>query len=343
MRKGNFRLERVARKGQVHFYLAKDLRIGKAKSKVTKYVGTSEPSTSELEQFIRANRFDIEIRAIEKKAEMSARSLIPHPFDPPEGLKVIGSIERFRFLYQACQELLSVDEAAHYEEQLEHQYVGGTTAIEGNTLTLRQTHLLLKEGMVPDKPLREINEVQNFRLVKHLRDSHKGKITIEVMKRFHSLVMSNIDTGSGELRRVDDIIIVGREGSLCPSVMIEGELHEAIDEYYHSMDEGMSPFIAAVLFHHRFECVHPFTDGNGRVGREVFNLMLMMNKYPRMVFLGRDRERYLHALSLGDDGDEKGMVKEFAALLISQRTDIAEAKLRSLTDNERSMQTGKGS
>lgn len=322
MRMGGIRLERVERKGKAYYYLVKDLRAGGKKFKVTKFIGAERPSAEKLEKLIENNLLELELKAIRKKVSVSSQTFRTEPFGE-DGAQFIMVMESFRLFYLAFRELLTVNEAERYEEQLEHEYVGGTTAIEGNTLTLRETHLLLKEGIVPDKSLREINEVQNFRAVKRLRDSYKGQITMDLIRRFHSLIMCNIDIESaGCFRKVDDVVIIGREGSLCPSVLIEEELQQALDEHYGSLEQGTYPFIAAVRFHHRFECIHPFTDGNGRVGREVFNLMLMMNKYPRVVFLGKDRKLYLNALAKGDDGDERGMVQAFAELLINQRRDI---------------------
>jgi Fic family protein len=182
--------------------------------------------------------------------------------------------------------------------------------------------------------LREINEVQNFRSVRSFRDAHRGRVTLSTIRQFHALIMNNIDFHSGgQFRRTDDIGIVGRDDLLTPSALIQEELTAALDHYYQSIEDGIYPFFAAVIFHHRFESVHPFTDGNGRVGREVFNKMLTTHKFPRLLFIGQDRASYLKALELGDEGDEAGMIDLFARLLISQRKDVAQEKLRRLIEN----------
>jgi Fic family protein len=108
--------------------------------------------------------------------------------------------------------------------------------------------------------------------------------------------MNNIDDESaGAFRRTDLIGIEGCEIRLCPSIEIESELKNIIYHYYTRLDEGYHPFEEAILFHHDFEMIHPFSDGNGRVGREVLNFMLMREGYPKLL-LGYPREDYIQAL-----------------------------------------------
>jgi Fic family protein len=326
--------QRKGQNGQVHFYLVKDMRVGAKKAKVTKYLGTEEPTLEDLEKMMITAAFELEAKTIGKRAELSVARYNTLPFDNEEGEALIELLENFRYLQLALREHLRVNEIAKYEELLEYKYVQGSTSIEGNTLTLKETRLLLSEGMIPSgRSLREINEVQNFRVIRRIRDAHRGKVTPGLIRRMHAEVMHNIDPdGAGQFRRVDDIAIVGRDDALTPSILVETELKEALETYYQSIDEGAYPFFAAVIFHHRLECIHPFTDGNGRVGREIFNIMVTASKFPRLLFLGEDRTRYLQALSFGDEGQEKQMIELFARLLISQRKDVAMEKLRQLTD-----------
>jgi len=168
--------------------------------------------------------------------------------------------------------------------------------------------------------LREINEIQNFINVKNYRDNHTGKVTLHFIKKLHALIMCNIDFDSaGQFRRIDDISIAGCDVMVTPSELIEEELTQLIEKYYSSLDAGGYPFEEAVLFHYNFEMIHPFTDGNGRVGRELFNYMLNEKNYPKLLFLGSEREAYLKMLHLGNEEKYQGMVVKFAQLIITQR------------------------
>ncbi|MHC1680335.1 MAG: Fic family protein [Methanomassiliicoccales archaeon] len=326
------RLERRrTSKGQLQFFLAKDVRIGDKKAKVTKYLGTEEPSLGELEKAMIAAAYELERKALEKRTELSALRYSFRPFDPEEGKVVNHMLERFRFLHRSLQENLRPDELRETEEALELRYVNGSTGIEGNTLTLQETRLLLQEGIVPEgRSLREINEVQNFKAVRAFREKQRGRITLVTIRKIHTLVMANIDGSAGTFRRTDDIGIVGRDLLLTPSVLIEEELSSALEEYYGSLERGIHPFFSAAVFHHRFESVHPFTDGNGRVGRELFNMMLTSNGFPRVPFMSSERQRYLLALVKGDEGDVVGMIELFIRMMMEQRLDVVEERLRLL-------------
>ena len=76
------------------------------------------------------------------------------------------------------------------------------------------------------------------------------------------------------------------------------------------------------MFHYKFEIIHPFNDGNGRVGREIFNYMLMKASFPKLLFLGSERESYLDSLKLGNEEKFREMIGIFAKLITDQRYHI---------------------
>ena len=110
--------------------------------------------------------------------------------------------------------------------------------------------------------------------------------------------------------------------------MIEEELTEIIDDYYKRIAEGCHPFEEAVMFHYKFEMIHPFTDGNGRVGREILNYMLTRIGYPKLLFLGTDRTTYINSLRLGNDEKYSEMIQIFSELITKQRSEILKENLK---------------
>ena len=287
------------------------------KRKVRVYLGIKQPTTKEIEQYRERYAFTLESRAAMKKAEISSLCYKTKYLD----LEKAKNIEYIKYLYQTFTSLLTTDEIQAYEQNFEINYIQGTTSIEGNTLSLSQTSDLLLNGLTPiGKALREINEVQNFKQVKTYRDKYRGKITLDFIKTIHMLIMNNIDlVTAGEFRRIDIIGIAGCDLMVTPAALIEEELQKAIDEYYESLNNIWHPFEAAALFHYKFEMIHPFTDGNGRVGREIFNCMLTRLGYPRLLFLGSDRQRYIESLQHGNKDEYAKMIWIFADLIFQQR------------------------
>ena len=323
-----YRVEIVyPKKGKPQYYLAKDVKVRDKKGKVKKYLscGYTPPSKDDIERYRKNYAYEMEFRVAQKKAQLSSSFYSSEYLSPHQ----ITQLEEIRYVYQAVAELLTTNELEKYEQDFEVYYVQGTTQIEGNTLSLNEAYDLLINDILPKKRnLREINEVQNFKKVKKYRDSYRGNVTFDFIKTLHALIMDNIDVESaGAFRRVDNVDIVGCDLKLTPSAMIEEELQRIIEECHARIKYGHQPFQEAVMFHYKFEMIHPFTDGNGRVGREVLNYMLKKNKYPKLLFLGKDRDRYIDALRLGNEERYGEMISVFADLVVDQRSEVLKANL----------------
>ena len=311
--------------GKPKYFLVKDIKVKGKKRKVRKYIGVIPPTKEIVERYRELYAYDMEIRAAEKRAELST-DFYKREFLTDEYTQ---RIETIHYIYKAFTELLTVSETAVYERNFEVTYVQGTTSIEGNTITEEQTYNLIVNGIIPEnKSLREINEVQNFIKVKNYRDHFRGKITLDFVKTLHAFIMNNIDFESaGVFRRTDDVGIVGCDLAVTPSILIEKELQKIIEDYYIKIQDGWHPFEAAVLFHYHFEMIHPFMDGNGRVGREIFNYMLMRAGYPKLLFLGGDRELYIQSLRFGNDEKYSDMIDIFCFLINKQRYNVLRENL----------------
>lgn len=310
------------------YYLVKEVRIGDKHRKIKKYVGSgyTPPTPTDHQRFCEEFAYEIELKAAQTKAEMSGDLYKSDYLNRDQ----IGFIEEIRFVYQSFKELMTTNEFEVYERNFEIKYIQGTTYIEGNTISLHEAADWLLRGVQPkDKSLRELNEHRNFINVASYRNKYNRKINLDFIKNLHALIMYNIDDDSaGAFRRSDDIFISGTDFRVCPSELIEQELSNLINNYYFRLDEGYHLFEEAVLFHHKFEQTHPFTNGNGRVGREIFNYMLMRGKYPRLLFLGDDRDIYLNALRFGDNCDYADMVSVFAKIILDQRFEVLRENLK---------------
>jgi Fic family protein len=150
------------------------------------------------------------------------------------------------------------------------------------------------------------------------------------------LIINNIDHESaGTFRRTDLIGISGCDRALTPSFEIEEDLDKVISGYYSNVRAEAHPFEETALFHYHFETIYPFTDGNGRVGRELFNYLLMRSKppYPKLLFLGKDRPEYLQALRHGNEERYAEIAVAFAELIIRQRQKVLEENFRRIMES----------
>ena len=315
-----YRIESQTLKSSEIYYLVKDIRVKDRVTKVRIRLGKIKPTNDSRLELTSKPNIDLERKALNKRLKMSEGRYRARYLHPEAQLR----LETARHWGEFFSLFLTINEEEYFNEKYEAEYVHGTTAIEGNTFTVQQVDELLQSGISPTgKSLREINEVQNYIKVKEHRDSYRGKVTIPLIRRLHELVMDKIDTQSaGRFRRIDSIGIRGVDMAVTPAIEIESELHRIIDEYYDYVRDGWHPFEEAVLFHYKFEMIHPFTDGNGRVGREVLNHLLTRSNYPRLIVSKAGREKYLAALQHGNEEEYKPMVDGFVDLLWDERAEI---------------------
>ena len=161
------------------------------------------------------------------------------------------------------------------EFMIENTY--NSNAIEGNTLTLRETALILQEGVtIAQKPIKEhleaIGHKDAFEYVVTLADTH-SPLTERVIKDIHSLILMNDANNKGVYRSVP-VRILGANHTPPQPYLVPVQMEQLIADY-ETMKREKHVIEAIAEFHLRFEGIHPFIDGNGRTGRLVLNLELM--------------------------------------------------------------------
>lgn len=161
------------------------------------------------------------------------------------------------------------------EFMIENTY--NSNAIEGNTLTLRETALILQEGVtIAQKPIKEhleaIGHKDAFEYVVTLADTH-SPLTERVIKDIHSLILMNDANNKGVYRSVP-VRILGANHTPPQPYLVPVQMEHLIADY-ETMKREKHIIEAIAEFHLRFEGIHPFIDGNGRTGRLVLNLELM--------------------------------------------------------------------
>jgi len=201
-------------------------------------------------------------------------------------------------------------------EALNIEWTYNSNSIEGNTLSLNETRVVLEDGMtVKGKSMREHLEVTNHHdAIEHLERlvrSYSPLLEREILD-LHELVMLRIEKEfAGRLRNAG-VRIVGANFTPPNAMKVESLLTELID-FVNTNPDGLDPVVLATVFHHRFVWIHPFFDGNGRTVRLVMNLLLMRNGFPPAIILRNDRKKYYDALNRANNGSYARLV-----LLIAQ-------------------------
>src|SRR3989339_2155384 len=206
------------------------------------------------------------------------------------------------------------------KENLENRYESfvslftyDSTNIEGNTLTLQETSRLLFEKITPRKSLREINEITNHKEAFDFIIENKKDVSKELILKLHKLVVKN--TLKPELKnqigkyRTLQVYIRGTNWFPPKSTEVPKEIASLLS-WYTKNKKKLHPLILAAYFHSAFETVHPFVDGNGRVGRLILNLILRKNNFPMINIPNKKKYIYYEALeSAQTKGDLRPLVK----------------------------------
>jgi len=218
--------------------------------------------------------------------------------------------------YHKYLESLYPSELEKYRQVFEVRYVHNTTALEGNTLTLMETGMVLDEGMAPrSKKLREIHEVENYkRVLKFIRNYNKD-LSLDFILKVHEFIQRNIDDETAGMFRRAQIFIKGSKWEPPPAEVVDIEMDELL-KWYNENKKRLHPFELAGLLHHKFLQIHPFIDGNGRVGREIMNFILHRNGFPLLIIPAESRQEYMERMAEADDGDLRSLLEFFVKVLI---------------------------
>ncbi|HEX2836833.1 MAG TPA: Fic family protein [Phycisphaerales bacterium] len=180
-----------------------------------------------------------------------------------------------------------------------------SNAIEGSTLTLRETQLVLEGRSPANKSLREVYEARNhdraLRMVEEWAATRPASVplTEQDLLAVHAHVMADIDTPSAGRLRTERVLIQGTR-FIPPGSHKFGELLPALLSLANR--PGIHPVAQAAELHYNLVAVHPFNDGNGRTARLLMNYHLMRNGYPFAIIEVERRAEYLAALEEANTG-----------------------------------------
>ena len=219
-----------------------------------------------------------------------------------------------------------------------------SNAIEGNSLTLSETRLVIEEGItVKGKPLREHFEALNHQKAFELLESfvrEKRQLSEELIKEVHKVILSGIDDEYAGRYRDINVRIIGAVKSPPRFEKLPKRMQEFMG-YVSKNPEKLNILEMAAAIHYRLVEIHPFSDGNGRTARLIMNLYLMRHGYPITMVLKVDRRKYYDRLKKADLENRKPFT-EFIARNIERSLDLYLDAFKSGSEYIRLAQAAKG-
>ena len=197
------------------------------------------------------------------------------------------------------------------------EFTYNSNAIEGNTLTITETKVILEDGLTigKGKSLKERLEVINHKeAIDYIDDiiSKNLDISERVIRELHYLILKSIDNKNAGEYRQSNVLISGSKHKPVEHFLVKEKMLELI-EWYNRNKDTMHPIRLAAEFHFKYAYIHPFIDENGRTARLLMNLILMRNGYTISVIRNEDRDEYMKALEEASvNGSLEGFIRIIA-------------------------------
>ncbi len=212
------------------------------------------------------------------------------------------------------------------KEKFQIEMTYNSNAIEGNSLTLKETFLVINEGItVKGKSLKDHLEVKDHHTaLEYLYDlidiNKKHTVSEMLIKNLHQIILQTIDREWAGKYRNANVIIGGAKHTPPDALQVPNQMRDLII-WLNSKKNQLNIVELSALLHHKVVYIHPFFDGNGRTARLTMNLFLMQAGYPLVVIMKTDRKKYYDVLGKADSGQYEPLVK-FIAQSVERSLDI---------------------
>jgi Fic family protein len=299
-------------KGLKKYYLAHSYRKNGKVRKIRIYLG-SDLSGDTLDE----KRKAAETRV---KQRLELVGLIRDPYLTalaPAEMKELAKLEKrgaIKISHLSEEDWLKFTEAFTYD----------TNAIEGSTVEAKEVADVLERKKWPeDRSKAEIAETYGVSdAIKYIRKT-KEHLSLEILLDLHRIVFKNSKTFAGKFRKKGiEVVIADASGNIvhrgAPATEVRSLLRELV-EWYAKNRERYSPLVLAAVVHNQFENIHPFQDGNGRIGRLLLNNILLKHGLPPVNIELKNRSQYYAALQAYENEHDlrptlELILKEYRAL-----------------------------
>jgi Fic family protein len=270
------------------YYLAHSYRERNKVHKFRKYLG------QDLKTVILEERKSIAQKLI--LAEIHKYNIIHDPLQVHLSQKEIEDIQKLE-----AQIPLKISHLSQENwETFSKIFTYNTNAIEGSTLNVQDVKELLEKDKWPDKSKEDIAEAYGVdEAIRYIRTC-KEHISIELIKIIHKIVFTNSKPFAGQLRKKgEEVVVMGSGGIIVHEGAPQARIHFLLNklvEWYEQNQRKYPALILGAVVHNQFENIHPFRDGNGRVGRILLNNILIKHGLPPLNIDFKNRVKYYESL-----------------------------------------------
>jgi len=271
----------------IKYYLAHSYREGDKVHKFRKYLG------KDLRHAVLEERKHIAEKLILE--EIHKYKIISDPLQVELSKEEIHSIKELEKQIPVIRHLSDKD-----WKQFSEIFTYNTNAIEGSKLNIKEVRDLLEKDKWPDKSKEDIAEAFGVDEALRFIRATKEHVSLDLIKKIHSIVFRNSKPFAGKFRKKgEEVAVFDNRGNVvhegAPQERINYLLKELVD-WYEKNKQKYSGLLLAAVVHNQFENVHPFADGNGRVGRILLNNILIKHNLPPVNIDMKNRMEYYKTL-----------------------------------------------
>jgi len=273
---------------KIKYYLGHSYREGLKVHKFRKYLGTDLSENKLKERISIAEKLILE--------EIHKYKIIQDPLKIELSKEEIESIKKIESEIPLKISHISEGDWKEFSKLFSYN----TNAIEGSKLNQSEVSNILEHDKWPDKSKEDIAETYGVDdAIKFIRKT-KEHISIELIKEIHKIVFKNSKSFAGQFRRKgEEVVVMNQSGKVvhegAPQTRITYLLNELVS-WYEKNKSRYPAFILAAVIHNQFENIHPFADGNGRVGRILLNNILIKHNLPPLNINLKNRAEYYESL-----------------------------------------------
>jgi Fic family protein len=296
---------------RIKCYLSHSFREGGKVHKIRKFLGKDINEQQLKERVKKATKIILE--------EIEQYKIIKDPLKTPlskEEIKLIENLEK-------NQKLRIIHLSEKQWRRFSEIFAYSTNAIEGSEISKKEVVDILEKGEWPKKSKQDIAETYGVDdAIKFIRKT-KEHISLKLVKDLHKIVFKNSKDFAGEFRKKgEEVVVRNGYGNIihfgAPQSRINSLLNELI-KWYNKNKSKYPALILASVIHNQFENIHPFADGNGRVGRLLLNNILLKNGLPPVNIDIRNQRQYYESLQ---EYQKKGNLRPTIDLLIKEYANL---------------------